>query len=295
MKSLKEKLFVAAALIVAATLVVLILAMPRGASDEPLTNPNGYDDFRKGAALLAETPSDWPDISNEELGSMVASNRIGLEVIRGGLARRCCVVPWEMNATNSAHVDFLSAQKRAAQAFCAESRLALVEGRTNDAAKAALDCIRFGSETSRGGVLIDCMVGHAIKALGLASLQRALPGVDAASSREIIAALQYQVNHQEPAAEIFKRESRWARQGRFGSQGLIARLIEPLKSKPYKASEEKKAVRELASLYRVTIQAAAHAYELEHGKPPATAKDLLPQYLKSVPLDPTSGKELGLE
>lgn len=39
---------------------------------------------------------------------------------------------------------------------------------------------------------------------------------------------------------------------------------------------------------------AAHAYELEHGRPPATARDLVPHYVKSIPLDPATGQELPL-
>lgn len=39
---------------------------------------------------------------------------------------------------------------------------------------------------------------------------------------------------------------------------------------------------------------AARAYELDHGKPPARAADLVPEYLKAVPKDPETGVEMGL-
>ena len=49
-----------------------------------------------------------------------------------------------------------------------------------------------------------------------------------------------------------------------------------------------------ADLRRMRIHLAARAYELEHGKPPVAARDLVPQYLKSVPLDPATARELPL-
>ncbi len=42
------------------------------------------------------------------------------------------------------------------------------------------------------------------------------------------------------------------------------------------------------------INFAARAYELEKGKPPRNVTDLVPDYLKAVPKDPVTGKDLGL-
>ena len=47
-------------------------------------------------------------------------------------------------------------------------------------------------------------------------------------------------------------------------------------------------------LQRMRIHLAARAYELQHGKPPGAARDLVPQYLKAVPLDPSTHQELPL-
>jgi hypothetical protein len=37
---------------------------------------------------------------------------------------------------------------------------------------------------------------------------------------------------------------------------------------------------------------AARAYELDHGAPPKEIADLVPAYLKTIPLDPTTGTNL---
>ena len=40
------------------------------------------------------------------------------------------------------------------------------------------------------------------------------------------------------------------------------------------------------------IALASRAYELDKGHPPATAADLVPEYLKAVPQDPVTGTNL---
>ena len=47
-----------------------------------------------------------------------------------------------------------------------------------------------------------------------------------------------------------------------------------------------------ASRRRTMLSFAARAYELEHGKPPASAADLVPAYLKTIPQDPNTGTNM---
>lgn len=42
----------------------------------------------------------------------------------------------------------------------------------------------------------------------------------------------------------------------------------------------------------LAIQFSARAYELDKGKPPTNIADLVPAYLKTVPHDPDTGKEM---
>jgi hypothetical protein len=192
------------------------------------------------------------------------------------------------------HLSELADSKRVAQAVCAASRLALIEGRTNEAAMHALDCIRFGSEAVRGGVIIDGLVGIAIQAMGRVRLEEAMPGLDAEASQKIVAILGEVISERELPADIFKREAQWARSGRFGGVGVVARFILPFQNRKMHARAEQKFLRNLTDLQLAQLHAAARAYELDHGRPPASARDLVPQYLKSVPLDPATGWELPL-
>ena len=45
---------------------------------------------------------------------------------------------------------------------------------------------------------------------------------------------------------------------------------------------------------QLAITAAARAYELEKGKQPKSAADLVPEYLKAVPKDPATGNAMTL-
>ena len=40
------------------------------------------------------------------------------------------------------------------------------------------------------------------------------------------------------------------------------------------------------------VDLAARAYELDKGHPPASAADLVPEYLKAVPQDPVTGTNM---
>jgi hypothetical protein len=42
----------------------------------------------------------------------------------------------------------------------------------------------------------------------------------------------------------------------------------------------------------LAVQFAARAYELDRGKPPTSITDLVPAYLKAIPKDPTTGKDM---
>jgi hypothetical protein len=292
--TLKKKFALAAVLVVLGALASLIPIKPTAIPDEPLPNPNGYEDFVKGAAMLSQSLGDATKLPIEELRPFVATNQPALEIIRTGLAKSCQVIPYQLGTTNNDQLTFLGAQKRVAHAFVAASRLALFEARTNDAAIFALDCTRFGAESSRGGVVIDDMVGLAIRSIGLARLQEAVPGTDTNTVRVIIATLDNIAARQETCEVVFNRERHWMRQGRFGRAGVFNQLIHPFLNRKMRARTEQKFVTGMNTLQHTKLRAAAHAYELDHAKPPATARDLVPQYLKSVPLDATTGQELPL-
>lgn len=295
---MKKKLLLALALVVITVLVAMIIATPKIEPEPPLPSPNGYDDFLKAAAMLEANPPDWQGMSGEEqhevLKKLVATNRAAIDLLRAGLAKESRVVPYEVNETNGTHLTQLAGCKRLAQALSAASRLALIEGRTNEAAAFATDCIRYGNGVVRGGVLIDSLVGLAVKNIGLSSLKSAMPGLDLEGTRNTLAALDAAQARSESIDDILKRERQWARRGRFGNVGIVSQIVSPfLNRKVFERARQKFAKIE-NDTSRMKLQLAARAFELEQGKPPVTAQELVPKYLKAAPLDAETGKELPL-
>jgi hypothetical protein len=93
---------------------------------------------------------------------------------------------------------------------------------------------------------------------------------------------------------VLKRERQWARRGRFGPSSVFTQLLNPLLNRKALAAGRQKFIKVETDIHRMKIELAVHAYELDHGKPPTASSELVPQYLKSVPLDPETGLELPL-
>jgi hypothetical protein len=220
------KVLVALAAITTLVLVaalVLALRAPAPVAG-PLPVPNAYDEFLKASTLVAGETADWPNLSPEKLRVTVATNAEALRLARAGFSHESRV-PLSYSVTNMAgHMTDLANFKRLAHAFAAEGKLAELENRPGDAAKSYLDTIRFGHELSRGGVIIDSLVGIAVQAIGLTPLEK-LPGkLDPKSCREIAASLEALESKREPAPVVFQQEKVWARRT-FGWKTQILHLI----------------------------------------------------------------------
>jgi hypothetical protein len=271
---------------------MLLLSRPSDTSEATLPNPNGYDDFLRAGANVSPKTSEWKTLSLDQLRQLIETNQPALELIQQGLAKECHLVPFVLNDTNSSHLNYLAAIKAAGQAICALSRLQLLEGHTNKAARLAVECIRFGHESTRGGIVIDSLVGNALVELGQASLLEALPGIDATTAREIAGSLERIHNQREPFSKIWQREGEWAKRGYFGPSNLFKDMFRPLLQRETRNWGEKKFAQTEAQHNRITLRVATRAYELEHGHLPPTTLELVPHYLKSTPMDPTTDQPI---
>ncbi len=84
----------------------------------------------------------------------------------------------------------LSTLKRLAQALAAQGQLAELEKHPAAAAESYLTAIRLGVAGSRGGLLIDSLVGTAVEAIGSAGLEKLVPMLDAKQCCQTVAALE---------------------------------------------------------------------------------------------------------
>jgi len=260
----------------------------------PVPNPNGYDDFAEAGKLLADAPY-LPDLDPQQWREQVLRNSEALKLARLGLSRECLVPITNSTDFMDVHMPVLASIKRIAIAFDGEGKVAEMENRPDDAAKSYLDCIRLGRESVRGGVWIDKLVGIACEAIGMKSLKQLSAKLDAKNCREAVTILETLESKSDSIEVVLRNEKRWVRRTygwreRFGE--MIRRLIY------FKSTrlEDQKFVAKIQTRekeFRVLmLDLAARAYELEKGERPKTIRELVPNYLKTIPLDPLTGTNM---
>jgi hypothetical protein len=279
-----------AALVVGFNLVivaVVLLGGPTKTTRPPLPNPNGYDDFLKAARLLTWKPVDYDHLSSDQLRALVMDNVEALVLFRAGLGLECRV-PIDYYKTNlNSRFDAISGFRLLALLAMYEGKLAELENRTNDAAKIYLDVIRFSHESSRGGLVADSAIGQGSENAGLAHLLDLNHLLDAKECREISQGLEAVDLKSESLQQVMEQEKTY-----LGFSGGIYKLLNFKMARPldqmFATHFHDREMRRRQAM----ITFAARAYELENGKPPASSADLVPAYLKAVPPDPFTGKNM---
>ncbi len=273
-------------------LAIFLALPPRLPPPAPLPNPNGYDVLVKAGNMIDMGSKDLDKINPEELQAVVLSNAAALKLARSGLTLDCRAPPMVLREDGTApHLNDVSKFKRLTQAFSAEGRLAELENRSADAATAYLDTMQLGRESCRGGLLIDALVGIAIEAIGTAQMEKLIPSLDANRCREAAAALEAAEPRRESVASVLQQERDWARRN-YGLKGEIARLITYKSIRQSENTFTAKSKAQATRTRNLMVKLAARAYELEHGNRPQTFADLVPAYLKAVPLDPATGTNM---
>lgn len=277
------------AVVVGSLIVVglMVFSPPQTPPLPPLPSPNGYDDFMKAHTLLAAN-TDFSVMSHDQLRAMVTQNTESLRLVRVGLTRECRVPLGYSQEDMSKHMSGLASIKALAQALTAEGRLAELEHRTNDAARAYLDAMRLGHEATRGGLLIDGLVGTACEAIGRQSLQPCITNLQAAECRAIIGELEAMEKKQESFAEKMKTEKVWRRLTFPFYQRLVFGFMRIFNGGAIKRDEQKMEQKIQAQKDRrnhLLLNLATRTYELEKGHRPQTVSDLVPDFLKVIPKD----------
>jgi hypothetical protein len=264
----------------------------------PLPNPNGYDGLVKAGRMIKGVVSDYDRASLEQLRGIVATNAEALALARTALSNQCAV-PLQFSqayVTMTNHLSEMVGLRALAQAFACEGKFAERENRFNDAAKSYLDTIHFGNEAGRGGTIVDEMIGIAIGSLGVEQLQTMVTNLDAKTCREAAATLETVASKAQTWNETLQQEDAWSRRSFSGLQGRTIRLYYQLAYSRRREQNRQRAVDTIDSRQKkesqLLIALAARAYELDKGSPPASAANLVPDYLKAVPQDPVTGTNL---
>ena len=256
----------------------------------PLPNPNGYGDLVKAGEMTSADTGNFEKMSRAELQNLVATNERALSLARAGLSNNCRVTTQftKTYLDTDHHFVELSAIKNLSLALVAKGKLAEMENHPRAAATCYLETFQLGNESARGGILIDQLVGTAGEAIGTRSLAKIAETLDAQSCREIAGTLETLDAQRQTWAEVMQQEHAWSLRT-FNtlkdkiSRQLVAKATEATYQKPAQnfAGQQTKT-------QQLIVQFAARAYELDKGHRPANLAELTPDYIKSIPQDPST-------
>lgn len=256
-----------------------------------LPTPNGYDDFVKAAEMRRGDYSRHKDMPLEELQLSLNEDTETFQRIQLGLSHESRVPIEFSEAAIEPHMKELSGIKSLALMLSAKGWTAELEGHPGEAVQSYMDVVRLGQEVRRGGLIIDILVGVACESIGLNALTGLVSKLDATQCRDLSRKLETIDSMKEPEKTLFEPEHHWARKT-YGIRWVILRVVKPglLKEGPRNALEK---VRRTDLLrHRLMMEAAVRSYELEKGVRPAALSDLVPSYLKGIPLDSETGRPM---
>jgi hypothetical protein len=89
-----------------------------------------------------------------------------------------------------------------------------------------------------------------------------------------------------------QQERDWSRRTYPGVRNELVRVMTRSSlNKAFKRGQER-FEKQQTKTRQLIVALAARAYEFDKGKPPTTVSDLVPDYLKAIPQDPSTGTNL---
>ncbi len=284
-------------LLLALVVVVFAVALPtalflcfgRMPPPSPLPTPPGYADFLKAAAVSTGDVGNAATLDHDGLRALVSTNAESLRLLRLGLTRQCAL-PADFSMTNvPGMLNDLAAMKRLGQLLVAEGRLAEMESRYGEAAHSYLDAIRLGNEMSRGGFIINRLVGIACEAIGDTPLGKLVPRLTPEEDRQIIVELEKIDSTTVTWDEVLRNETRFAHYQPFNPITWVMTRLEVWRARQRAEVRNKRII---AHLRLLTAELAVRCYQSEKGNLPTNLEQLVPRYLQRIPLDPFSNRPL---
>lgn len=279
-------------IVVLANVWLIVLSTARPPARPPLPNPNGYDDFLKAATLLTGDEYQLSTLNHDGLRALVSTNAATLHLLRLGLTRNCSVPADSAMANVPGMMSDLARLKSLARLLTDEGQLAEMENRYADAAHSYLDAIRFGNEMSRGGFIINRLVGVACEAIGGSPLTKLVPKLKPAEARSVIIALEKVDTGRVSWDEVRRNENRFSRyQLRKGFNPITWAITRWQRWRSTQKAETKHRII-IAHERLLEVELGLRCYESEQGRAPRSLEQLVPQYLQRVPSDPFCGRPM---
>ena len=145
------------------------------------------------------------------------------------------------------------------------------------------DVYQLGGGGGGGGLLIVALVAVACEAMGSQRLASVMTNLNAGQSCAFTRQLEELDANREPTEKIMEREKRFGRSQLHSVQNLALSVVELFHGSMSKTAIQKAMAKidiQRRRTLQLTLELAAHAFELEHGQPPKGWNDLVPAYLQ---------------
>jgi len=271
----------------------LVRTIPAPAVDVPA--PNGRDYFAAAGAQLASVTAPDPDVDPPAvMAEFVADHQGALSLVRDGLKLRCLVsLPWRETEDYLKNMDDMKHARTIAMCLRAEAIVRSNAGDYPGAMQSSVDGIRFAHQWSRGGLQLHYLVAAAMEPIGVAELARLRPHLDSGACRKALAQLMEVDAQREAVSQVVERDELWSAAAADWHTRIVAArdtlMHRPpgLRSFFYEDERRRDALRRL-----LMVELALQAFQVDHGVPPQSLQELIPDYLPSIPLDPYDGAPL---
>ena len=295
---------------------------------------NAYDDYVAAAKSLVreqEIGAWWQTDARPMtgFGALLEANAAALSQWRAGLGKQCLLPEAPPLPRTRRDLAQFSASGEIRAGLRNLARLAILSGRAREARgeygpalQTYCDVIKFGQDLSRGGLLIDRLVGIAIQAMAHREVRECLAArqAQARDIEELIGRLGALRADRVPLADTIAEEYVYSRQTPLpmrmeesvaGAKRSWAELIQRAKLPYYEAAKlqpvtgrgvmgktmvpvlDKARAKEAqiqATDLATELLAALELYRLRQGAYPESLDALVPDYLPEMPLDPFAGK-----
>ena len=167
-----------------------------------------------------------------------------------------------------------------------------LNNRFADAAQSYVDAIRLGKEISRGGFIINRLVGITCEAHGGTLLSKLVPKINPQEARPVISELEKIDSTGITWEEVLRSHNRLSRhQLRTGFNPITWGMALWQRRQAIQRAERVHN-RVIAHERLLTAELAVRCYQSEQGRLPSRLEQLVPKYLQQVPSDPFSGRPL---
>jgi hypothetical protein len=270
----------------------------------PIPVPNGYDDVLEAGRAIEKSGLVGPklDLAKAglaELQPVVQESRDSIAQARKGLEKPFQVpVIYDLNRMMEVTMhDLGSIRGGLVRATVAQGRLAELEGRIDEAVGCYSDIIRLSEAMSHRVPMIAFQISEAIEMHGLFHLRDMRDKLSAEQCRKLIGLLQETDLKQETAGNVKQYETAFmnANMKRMGLFSSIMLKVSGVQSKTVAQVTqmlESSERRHVAARRVLIADLALRLYREEHGESPPDLNALVPSILKSVPVDPYTGKPL---